>query len=103
MKIVCICGAGVGSSLLVKMGIERVLARNGYDERDFIYEQADLQTGRGMAMFCDLIVTTPAFESSLDMNGKPYVLIQNLFSEKEIEEKLIPVIQKMMPNKKNPI
>jgi ascorbate PTS system EIIB component len=101
MKIVCICGAGVGSSLLVKMGIERVLARNGYDERDFIYEQADLQTGRGMAKFCDLIVTTPAFESSLDKDGKPYVLIQNLFSEKEIEEKLIPVLQRMMPDKKN--
>jgi len=29
MRIVCICGAGVGSSLLVKMGIERVLARHG--------------------------------------------------------------------------
>lgn len=99
MKILCICGAGVGSSLLVKMGIERVLARNGYDERDFDYEQADLTTGRGMAHFCDLIVTTPAFESSLDKDGKPYVLIHNLFSEKEIEEKLIPVIQQMMPKK----
>jgi PTS system ascorbate-specific IIB component len=101
MRIVCICGAGVGSSLLVKMGIERVLARHGYDERDFDFELADLQSGRGMARFCDLVVTTPAFESSLDQDGTPYVLIQNLFSEKEIEEKLIPVIKEMLANPKS--
>jgi PTS system ascorbate-specific IIB component len=101
MKIVCICGAGVGSSLLVKMGIERVLKRNGFDERDFMYEQADLQTGRGMARFCDLVVTTPAFESSLDQDGPPYVLIHNLFSEKEIEEKLVPVVRELLPKLKN--
>ncbi len=99
MKIVCMCGMGVGSSLLVKMGIERVLARHGYNERDFEYEQADLQTGRGIANFSDLIVTTPAFESSLDKNGTPYVLINNLFSEKEIEEKLIPVVEQIMQKK----
>lgn len=101
MRIVCICGAGVGSSLLVKMGIERVLARQGYDERDFDFELADLQSGRGMARFCDLVVTTPAFESSLDKDGTPFVLIQNLFSEKEIEEKLIPVIKEMLANPKS--
>jgi len=83
------------------MGIERVLARNGFDERDFQYEQADLQSGRGIAKFSDLVVTTPAFKDSMDPDGPPTVYIQNLFSEKEIEEKMIPVIRELMANKKD--
>ena len=61
VKIVCMCGAGVGSSLLVVMGIQSVLKKNGYDERDFQFEQADVQSGRGLAQFADILVTMPAF------------------------------------------
>jgi PTS system ascorbate-specific IIB component len=99
IKIVCMCGAGVGSSLLVQMGIQRVLARNGYKETDFMYEQADVQSGKALAAFADILVTTPAFVDSIDKNGPPTVFIKNLFSEAEIEEKLIPVLKKVLAKK----
>ena len=98
VKIVCMCGAGVGSSLLVAMGIQRVLKRKGYDERDFQYEQADVQIGKGMAAMADILVTTPAFKDSVDPNT-PTVFIFNLFSEKEIEEKFMPVLKKVLAKK----
>jgi len=100
VNIVCMCGAGVGSSLLVVMGIQRVLKKNGYDERDFHFEQADTQTGKGLAATADIIVTTPAFENAVDKDGPPAVFIKNLFSEPEIEEKLMPVLKKVLANKK---
>jgi PTS system ascorbate-specific IIB component len=101
IKIVCMCGAGVGSSLLVVMGIQSVLKKNGYDERDFQFEQADVQSGRGLAQFADILVTTPAFVDSVEKNGPPAVFIKNLFNEAEIEEKLIPVLKKVLANKKD--
>jgi ascorbate PTS system EIIB component len=101
IKIVCMCGAGVGSSLLVVMGIQSVLKKNGYDERDFQFEQADVQSGRGLAQFADILVTTPAFVDSVEKDGPPAVFIKNLFNEAEIEEKFIPVLKKVLANKKD--
>jgi len=82
------------------MGIQSVLRKNGYDERDFQFEQADVQSGRGLAQFADILVTTPAFENSVEKDGPPAVFIKNLFSEAEIEEKFIPVLKKVLKNKK---
>ena len=99
VNIVCMCGMGVGSSLLIVMGIQRVLKRNGYNERDFHFEQADVQIGKGLAANADIIVTTPAFKDSVDPDGPPAVYLKNLFSEPEIEEKLMPVLKKILAKK----
>jgi len=101
IKIVCVCGAGVGTSLLAVMGIKNVLIKNGYKERDFQFDQADVQTGKAAAKFADLVVTTPAFEDSLEKDGTPAVFVKNLFSEDEIEKKLIPVLKKVIAKKKD--
>ena len=60
IKIICVCGSGLGTSLLAVMGIKNVL-KNGYKESDFIFDQADLLTGKAAAQFADLVVTIPAF------------------------------------------
>ena len=101
IKIICVCGSGLGTSLLAVMGIKNVLKKNGYKESDFIFDQADLLTGKAAAQFADLVVTTPAFKESMGKDGPPAVFIKNLFSEDEIEEKLIPVLKKVIKNKKD--
>jgi len=60
-----------------------------------------VQTGRGMAQFADILVTTPAFVNSVEKDGPPAVFIKNLFGEDEIEEKLMPVLKKILANKKD--
>ena len=78
---------GLGSGLLVKMGVERVLKRAGFSEREFAVEVADISTAR--AMPTDIYVTTSEFAKSLGQVKAKIVEVKNLFSEKEIEAALI--------------
>ena len=87
IKILCICGMGLGSGLLVKMGVERVLKRNGFSEREFSVDVGDISTARQVGI--DLYVTTEEFSKQIGDIGVPIVEVFNLFSEEEIEEHLI--------------
>ena len=78
---------GLGSGLLVKMGVERVLKRKGYDQREFSVDVGDISTARQVGI--DLYVTTEEFAKQIGDIGVPVVQVFNLFSEDEIEEKLI--------------
>ncbi len=53
MKIVAVCGFGVGSSLLLKISIDKALRELGYD---FEAENTDLTTARSIK--CDVIFTS---------------------------------------------
>ena len=59
IKIAAICGMGLGSGLLVKMGVERVLKRSGVDEREFLVEVGDISTAKSMGP--DLLFTSTEF------------------------------------------
>lgn len=98
VKIAAVCGMGLGSGLLVKMGIERVLERNGFGYNDFTVEVADISTAR--ATFPDIFVTTSEFAESLGEVDAEIITVLNLFSEKEIEEKLLDVFKKVYNSKK---
>ena len=100
IKIACVCGAGVGSSLLVKMAIEKILKKNGFSLDNLQIECADLQSGRGLAMFSDIVVSTYAFEASLSDVKCAKVLVHNIFKTDELEEKLVPVFREVSQNKK---
>jgi galactitol-specific phosphotransferase system IIB component len=78
---------GLGSGLLVKMGVERVLTRNGYDQREFSVDVGDISTARQVGI--DLYVTTEEFSKQIGDIGVPVVEVFNLFDEKEIEQHLI--------------
>ena len=87
IKILCVCGMGLGSGLLVKMGVERVLIRNGFDQREFSVDVGDISTARQVGI--DMYVTTEEFAKQMSDLGVPIVEIFNLFNEDEIEEHLI--------------
>jgi len=87
VKICAVCGMGLGSGLLVKMGIDRVLERKGYGRKDFRVEIADISTAR--AMTPDIFVTTSEFAKSLREVAAEIITVKNLFDENEIEEALL--------------
>lgn len=99
IKIACVCGAGVGSSLLVKMAIEKVLKKNGFPLNNLQIDCADLQSGRGLALFSDIVISTYAFKASLADVTVEKILVKNIFDENELEEKLIPVYQNVLEKK----
>ena len=53
MKIVAVCGFGVGSSLLLKISIDKVLKSLGYEEEA---ENTDITTAKSIS--CDAIFTS---------------------------------------------
>lgn len=97
IKISAVCGMGLGSGLLVKMGIERVLERNGYGRKDFRVEVADISTARATSP--DIFVTTSEFAKSLREVDAEVITVRNLFDEKEIEEALMDIFKKVQASK----
>jgi PTS system ascorbate-specific IIB component len=84
LRILCVCGMGLGSSLLLKMQVESVLKELN-TKADSI-EIADIGSARGMAT--DLVVTSPQFAEMLKGMDAPVVTINNYMDKKEIRQKV---------------
>lgn len=98
IRIAAVCGMGLGSGLLVKMGVERVLKRNGIDEREFCVEVGDISTAK--SIWPDLFVTSTEFSPRLkESQDIPVIEVHNLFDEKEIEAVLIPAFKDIQARK----
>jgi len=91
IKVLAVCGFGVGTSLMLRMSIEGVLKKNNVDAE---VENADIMTGSSIS--CDIILTSQELFSQLD--GKvtaPIVVINNFLSNQEIEEKMMPIVREL--------
>lgn len=92
LTVLAVCGFGVGTSLILRMNIEKVLKENNIDAEVI---NADVTTGTSVA--CDIIFTSKelydVLASKVDV---PLVEIHNFMSNAEIEEKGMPVIQKII-------
>jgi ascorbate PTS system EIIB component len=98
IKIGCVCGMGLGSGLLVKMGVDNVLKAAGYKEGTWQCEVLDVSTARQPGI--QIYVTTSEFSRNLKDLGAEVVEVMNLFNEKEIAQKLVPVYKKVVKNHK---
>ncbi len=92
VSIVCVCGMGLGSGLLIRMGAERVLKRNGLTERDFRIEVADISTARASAP--QIFVTSAEFAALLRDGPAQVVEVRNFFDENELEPKLLAAFRR---------
>lgn len=83
MHIVCVCGLGMGSSLIMKMTVDKACKQLGY--KDYTVEHWDAGTvGSKQA---DLIVTSQDFAEKFE--GKENVVfVNNIVNVDEIKEKL---------------
>lgn len=85
MKIVAVCGMGIGTSVILKMNTEKALGRLGWDAD---VEVADIGTARGAAATADVVVTSQELADELGGVRCPVVVIQNFMSVDEIAAKL---------------
>ncbi|SMB94493.1 PTS system, ascorbate-specific IIB component [Thermanaeromonas toyohensis ToBE] len=83
MKILAVCGMGLGSSLILRLGIEGALRDLGIEGE---VEVADIGTAKSVP--CDLIVTSEQLAELLTATGKPIVVIHNYLDKEEMREKL---------------
>lgn len=97
IRILAVCGMGLGSSLLAKMTAERVLDGDGLaNGRDYVIEVADLSSSGHSGI--DLYITTHEFVADLSGKGAQVVEVTNVFDEGEMTKKLLPVIHVLRQN-----
>jgi PTS system ascorbate-specific IIB component len=85
MKIVAICGAGVGSSGILKVNAERVLERLGL-EADVT--ATDIASVRRDAADAQIILTSAEFVPAIGKTFADVIVIVNYFDQQELTEKL---------------
>jgi PTS system ascorbate-specific IIB component len=85
VKIVTICGAGIGSSGILKVNVERVLRR-----LDLVATvvAADLASVGEVAADAQLILTSPTFVDAIGPTFADIVVIENYFDTEELTRKL---------------
>ena len=92
LKIVSVCGFGIGSSLILKMAMDNVIGR--HDIAADVEPMDITSVTEGVA---DLVLTS--HEIATQINEKvscPIVTINNFMDEQEIENATIPVLKTLL-------
>ena len=85
MKIVAICGAGVGTSAILKVNAERVLDRLDIDAE---VTASDVANVRVVAADAQVILTSPELVDAIGETNADIVIVENYFDLDELEAKL---------------
>lgn len=85
MKVVAICGAGVGTSAILKVNAERVLDRLDIDADVTASDVASLAISAADAQ---VILTSPELVDKIGPTNADVVVIENYFDLDELEVKL---------------
>jgi PTS system ascorbate-specific IIB component len=92
LKILAVCGFGVGSSMILKMKIEEVLKGNGIIANVFTTD-----VGSATSTPADIIFTSKELESGIkEKVDIPVIAIKNFINKKEIEEKGLEAVKALM-------
>ncbi|MGO1544725.1 MAG: PTS sugar transporter subunit IIB [Gulosibacter sp.] len=85
MKIIAVCGMGIGTSVLLKMNIDQALETLGIDGE---VEAADISSARGAAASADLVMTSSELVEQLGDVDTPIIVVDNFVDQDEVKEKL---------------
>lgn len=85
MKILAVCGMGLGSSMILRMQVEKAAKALGVDAK---VELADISTARALAPSADIIVTSKDLATRLGEVKAKIVTINNYMDVKEMTDKL---------------
>ena len=86
MRILTVCGMGLGTGLLLRMNTEAALARIGVDDAQV--EVADIATAKGMGAGYDMVLTSSELAEQLGSVQGRLITIHNFIDKAEIESKL---------------
>jgi len=85
MKIVAICGAGIGSSGILKVNAERVLKRL---DLDAVVVAADIASLPAVIGDAQVILTSAEFVDAIGKTFADVIVIENYFDTAELTTKL---------------
>lgn len=82
MKILVVCGMGIGTSIILKMNTDRALQELSVDADT---EASDISAARGAAAMSDLVLTSEDLVGQLDSVDTPIEVIHNFTDVAEIK------------------
>jgi len=85
MKILTLCGAGIGTSGILKVNAERVLQRLGIEARVVAIDASMLEIELDDAQ---VILTGPEFVDTIGKTFADVIVIENYFDTAELQRKL---------------
>ncbi|UWV92989.1 PTS sugar transporter subunit IIB [Mycoplasmopsis cynos] len=83
MNIKCVCGSGLGSSLLLEMNVKTVLDKLGVDYDSVEHTNISSFTKNGV----DYVVVGADVISVLDFPQEKMIILKNILSKDELESK----------------
>jgi len=101
INVITVCGAGVGSGVLIKMATEEALEKLGL-KKDTDFSVTVAGTHEAKSMDFDICVTQSIFMKDLRTYAKEnnknwnLVEVQNLMSSDEIKTKIEPIVKTLM-------
>lgn len=90
MKILTVCGNGIGSSLMLAMKIEEICKEEGIDAQ---VESSDFNSAQGKNV--DLIVTVKELAEQFDHKKKKIAIIRSYVNKKKIREDVLDIIKEI--------
>ncbi|MBM7825816.1 PTS system ascorbate-specific IIB component [Arcanobacterium pluranimalium] len=82
MKILAVCGMGIGTSIILKMNIDSALTELNIDADT---EASDISSARGAAATADLVLTSEELVEQLGEVGTPIEIINDFTDIDEIK------------------
>ncbi len=90
LKVIAACGNGMGSSMMIKMKIEKVLSELGIEHEVY---HASVGQAKTEAKDYDLVIVSAMFVEEFEgLPNTKVVGLRNLLSEDEIREKVSEVL-----------
>lgn len=83
LKIITVCGLGVGSSLIMKITVDNAMKALG--KTNYQIEHWDMGTVKGRP--CDFIVTTHEFKKQF-AEADNVIFVQNMLDVNEMKQKI---------------
>ncbi len=91
MKILVVCGQGLGSSFMLELNIKKVLESIGHSEIEV--EHTDLSSAKGMK--ADIYVATKDLASQLAGCNGEIVPLNNIIDKEHIKTELVKKLTEM--------
>jgi ascorbate PTS system EIIB component len=85
VKIVAICGAGIGTSAILKVSAERALQKLGFEADVTATDVSRLATDAADAQ---IILTTPDHVSDIGKTFADVIVVENILDQEELTAKL---------------
>ncbi|MFT8705208.1 PTS sugar transporter subunit IIB [Bifidobacterium aquikefiricola] len=83
MNILCVCGNGIGTSVLLKVNVEQVASDMNMDVN---VTTSDAGSAKGTANMSDLVLTSPQLAAELEGVDVPVETIENFMDPDEVKK-----------------